>query len=192
METKKSNSRFRTFATVVYPESSPENWQTILSELKIPIFVSPLHDKDLNPTGEPKKPHYHVIAYFAGKKSCEQVREIFSTFGGVGCEPVSSLRGYCRYLCHLDNPEKAQYNINDVKCFGGADYKHEIGLPTDKYSAIREMMQFCDEHGNYSFADLLSYASFNREDWFIVLCDCGTLVMKEWLKSRTWKGGGSQ
>ena len=63
------DTRVRNFATVVYPESAPENWQEILAEQFIPAFISPLHDKDINPTGEPKKPHYHVMIMYEGKKS---------------------------------------------------------------------------------------------------------------------------
>ena len=113
-------TRYRNFATVVYPESAPENWLEIIAESKTPVFVSPIHDKDINPNGEPKKTHYHVMSMNEGKKSKEQMIEFFSSFGGVGCEVVNSLRGYARYLCHLDNPEKAQYNPEDVKAFGGA------------------------------------------------------------------------
>ena len=52
--------RTRNFATVIYPESAPSDWKEILNQEFIPAFISPLHDRDTNPTGEPKKPHYHV------------------------------------------------------------------------------------------------------------------------------------
>ncbi len=107
---RKVDTRTRNFATVVYPESAPEEWQGILAEQFIPAFISPLHDKDLNPTGEEKKAHWHVVVMFEGKKSVEQVTEIFNLIGGVGCDKVHSIRGYARYLCHLDNPDKAKYN----------------------------------------------------------------------------------
>lgn len=48
--------RTRNFATVVYPESAAEGWQDILAQQFVPIFISPLHDKDINPTGEAKNP----------------------------------------------------------------------------------------------------------------------------------------
>ena len=38
-------SRFRNFATIVYPESAPEGWLDILDEECVEAFVSPLHDK---------------------------------------------------------------------------------------------------------------------------------------------------
>lgn len=187
MEKKKGGAgRTRNFATVVYPESAPENWQEILSAEFVPSFISPLHDKDKDPTGEEKKAHYHVLIMFDSVKTNDQANDIFAKIGGVGCEKVNSIRGYARYLCHLDNPEKAQYNQDEVRCLGGADYFATIGLPTDKYKAIKEMIEFCNENGIISYSDLLEYCSVERFDWFRVLCDNGTVVIKEYLKSKSW------
>lgn len=183
---RKKDTRLRNYATVVYPESVKDNWIEILSDLHLPIFISPLHDKDINPTGEPKKAHYHVVFMFEGKKSIEQIKAITDEIGAVGQEPISSIRGYARYLCHLDNPEKAQYSTEDVRCLSGADYSAVIGLPTDKYKAIKEMMQYCKEYNIYSYADLLELAAEEHYDWYRVLCDNGTVVIKEYLKSRSW------
>ena len=186
-ETKSRGSgRTRNYATVVYPESAPTDWLRIAGELKIPMFISPLHDKDLNPTGEPKKPHYHVMILFEGVKTKEQAAELFDQIGGVGCEIVQSVRGYARYLCHLDNPDKAQYNVDDVRCFGGADYTDIIGLAIDKYKAIGEMLDFLDLHVDMTYYELLMYAREERFDWFRVLCDSGTYVIKEAIKSRKY------
>jgi len=178
--------RTRNYATVIYPESAPENWQAIFSEFCVPAFCSPLHDKDKNPTGEPKKAHWHLMLMFDAVKTPEQAKELFDSVGGVGCEKVISSRGYARYLCHLDNPEKHQYNIEDIRMFAGADYQSTIGLATDKYKAISEMIEFCEDHCMYSYSTLLLYCKENRFDWFRVLCDNGTMVMKEFLKAKFW------
>lgn len=178
--------RTRNFACVVYPESAPENWLEILQNEFVPAFVSPLHDNDLNPTGEPKKEHFHVMIMFDGVKTTEQARDIFEKIGGVGCEVVQSVRGYARYLCHLDNPEKSQYNQEAVKCLCGADYVSVIGLSLDKYKAISEMIDFCVDNNYYSYSDLLIYCRQYRFDWFRILCDSGTVVIKEFLQSRYW------
>lgn len=180
------SGRTRNFATVIYPESAPENWQDILSEQKVPAFISPLHDKDTNPFGEAKKPHYHVVVMYEGVKTMEQAEDLFNQIGGVGNEKVQSIRGYARYLCHLDNPEKYQYNQEDVRCLGGADYVSTIGLALDKYKAIGEMIDYCIENKLTSYAALLNYCRKERFDWFRVLCDNGTVVMKEFLKSYKW------
>lgn len=182
---KSRDTRTRNFATVVYPESAPGDWQDILARHCIPAFISPLHDKDINPNGEPKKPHFHVMLMFDGKKSIEQVSEVFSSIGGVGCEVVKSVRGYARYLCHLDNPEKAQYDTSDVRSIA-ADYIGVIGLAVDKYVAIGEMQDFCEKYNVFSFYALAKYARTNRPDWHRILCDCAAVYMREYLQSRTW------
>lgn len=178
--------RFRNFATVVYPESAPEDWLSQLAELCIPAFVSPLHDSDKNPTGEDKKPHFHVMFMFDSVKTREQAEDVISTIGGVGCELVQSIRGYARYLCHLDNPDKAQYEVENVRSFGGADYTSVIGLAVDRYKAIKEMMNFCKDNDIHSYAVLCDWCSENRMDWFRLLCDNASYVIKEYIKSLKW------
>ena len=184
----KSSGRGRTrnYATVVYPESADKNWKENLVQQFVPAFVSPLHDEDENPTGEKKKPHYHVLIMFDGVKTRDQAKAVIEAFGGVGCEVVNSLRGYARYLCHLDNPDKFQYDKSKVASYCGADYDAVIGLTTDKYVAIGEMIDYCVENDIVSYADLLIHSRNCEYGWFRVLCDNGTVVMKEFLKSQSW------
>lgn len=132
--------RTRNFATVVYPDSAPADWKEKLDQLHVAAFISPLHDKDINPNGEPKKAHYHVLVMFEGPKDYDtQVKPIFDEIGAVGREIVNSARGYARYLCHLDNPEKAPYSPSEVVCMGGADYYGVVTLPTDDLKIITEI-----------------------------------------------------
>lgn len=120
------------YATIVYPESADKDWLDKLEEQHIQALISPLHDKDTDAEGNPKKPHYHVILIFESLKSKNQVQEIISEFKGVGVVPVQSLGAYSRYLCHLNNPEKAQYSIEDVKEIGGINYKECCRQNEDK------------------------------------------------------------
>lgn len=178
--------RTRNFSCFVYPDSAAENWQVILSEQFVPAFISPLHDMDVNPDGEIKKPHWHVLIMYDSTKTKEQAEALISLISGVGCEVIQSLRGYARYLCHLDNPEKHQYSQEDLRALCGADYNSAIGLPTDKYKAISEMLDYCESNNVFSYSELIIYSRINRFDWFRVLCDNGTMVVKEYLKSRSW------
>lgn len=186
MADKTVTRRFRNYATVVYPDSAPENWQEILAQQFIPAFISPLHDMDVNPDGELKKHHWHVMLVYDAPKSADQAEDAFKTISGVGCEVVQSIRGYARYLCHLDNPEKHQYSPEDVRALCGADYAAVIGLVIDKYKAIKEMIEYVKQNDIFSYSELLDYCSVERFDWFRVLCDNGTIVIKEYLKSRLW------
>lgn len=186
MSEKNSIKRTRNYACIVYPESAPSDWQEILTQQFVPAFISPLHKDDVNPTGEKKKEHYHVMIMFDSVKTSEQAKELFNKIGGVGCDIIQSTRGYARYLCHLDNPEKAQYNVDEVLCLCGADYVGIIGLATDKYKALAEMQEFCDIHDVISFSLLVKYARVHRSDWYRILCDCGSIFMREYLKSKKW------
>ena len=73
--------------------------------------------------------------------------------GGVGVEPVKSVRAYARYLCHLDSPDKVCYRTEDVLSLSGADYNTMIQLASDKYSAIGEnkLRMMADEHSESDF-----------------------------------------
>ena len=186
MSKSSGSGRTRNFASVIYPDSAPENWEDILIDLKVPAFISPLHDSDCDPFGDKKKSHYHVLLMFEGVKTIEQAENIFQQIGGVGLEKVNSLRGYARYLCHLDNPEKFQYKQEEVRSLCGADFSSIIGLATDKYKAIGEMIDYCIDHKVTSYAALLNYSRHEHMDWFRVLCDSGTIVVKEFLKSYKW------
>ncbi len=180
-------ARSQNWATIVYPESAPSDWLDILGNLKIEVLVSPLHDKDKNPTGEEKKAHYHVIIMFPSVKTEEQAKEIFDTFGGVGSERVASIRGYARYLCHLDNPEKYIYDTKQVVSFGGADYFSLITLVTDKYATLAEILDFCDDNEIFLYSQLIRYCRREKFEWFRILCDGGSFMVKEYLKTAEYE-----
>ena len=188
----KGQGRTRNFACVVYEESAPSNWRTILEEQFVPAFISPYHKDDINADGQPKKPHWHVLIMFDSVKTSEQAREIFDKIGGVGCEKVTSIRGYARYLCHLDNPDKAQYEISDVISLCGADYQEIISLSSDKYKIIEEMIDFCEKYDINSFYLLSKYAFKNKETWKKALADNSAVFMREYLKSKLWSSENKQ
>lgn len=186
-KSKTKETRTRVFATIVYPDSAPVNWKQIIKDTHIPAFISPLHDKDTDPDGNQKKPHYHVLLIFDGLKNFEtQVKPIFDRFGGVGREEVLSQRGYARYLCHMDNPEKYQYDQSEVEELNGACYAVTITLPTDEIGAVEAMIDFIEDNDIYSFRKLFRWCKDNQKDWFRLLASSKTYIIKEYLKSRYW------
>ena len=68
----------RDWTFVVYPESAPEQWRTILDETYMRWVESPLHDKDVNPDGELKKPHWHILLSADGPISESAVKRLSS------------------------------------------------------------------------------------------------------------------
>ena len=159
-----------------------------LNDYHVAALVSPLHDRDTNPSGEPKKPHYHVMLIFEGPKEFEtQVKPIFDDIGGVGREMVNSARGYARYLCHLDNPEKAQYDPAEVRCMGGADYYGITNLPTDDIKMLGEIMSYIREQEIYSFAEFLEGCQLLRPDWYSLAALSRGWIIREYIKSLAWE-----
>lgn len=185
-EKKSTDQRKRNFACVVYQESAPDNWLQLVEQLHVPCLISPLHDMDSNPDGVQKKPHWHVMLMYEGKQNPDTVRSIMQAFGGVGQEIVATVRGYARYLCHLDNPEKAQYDPMEVRSLSGADYFEIVTLASDRTKAIQEMQQWCIDNDVTSYAELSQYCSNERYDLFRVLIT-STIHMSHFLKSRQWE-----
>lgn len=170
-----------------YPESAPENWKEIISSWLIDCLVSPLHEFDVNENGTRKKPHYHAILFFDSLKTFEQVHEIIEPLNGpIPIAPRGTKRNCTRYLCHLNNPEKFQYDESEVLEFQNADYETLKQRDADKYGYISEMMDFVDGQGCYSFAALMRYARDNRTEWFRALCDNSAYVMKEYCKTAAY------
>lgn len=181
-----AESRKRNWVFVIYPESAPENWRAQLKAMLVPGFISPLHDKDFNSDGEPKKPHWHVILTFKGLKSYEQVKKITDELNAPAPQVCKDVRAYARYLCHLDNPEKAQYEPAQVENMCGTDYFENIRSAADTDTALGEMMDWCMKNRCCSFYHLSNYARMNRPDWFRVLTQQRTQFLVAWLKSMKW------
>lgn len=178
-------NRFRNFSTIVYPESAPTNWRELLAEICVPAIVSPLHDKDINPDGEPKKAHWHVMLLFPGVKTLQQVTDLCKKFGGIKPQDVPSVQGLARYLIHKDDPHKAQYNPNEIECFSGADWSEIVKTSRDRYDTLEDIIAFMDERKIFSYYDLVNYCRLNNRQWFEVCCD-NTVLLKGLCMSGGW------
>lgn len=181
-----AESRTRNWTFVVYPESAPENWRNILDDLHIEWVESPLHDKDLNGDGQPKKPHIHVGVFFAGNKTYEQVKEITDSLNCPIPQRCHSARALVRYMAHLDNPEKAQYSPSDIKGHGGVDVADMLRpASSERYTLIAEMFAYIKKNNVVEFQDLVDYAKDNEFDtWFPLLCDNCAFVVGQYIKSQ--------
>lgn len=182
----KFDEKFRTrnWATVCYPESMKCNLVDILTDQHIPCLISPLHDSDVNPdSGEIKKAHYHVLFLFDGVKTRQQVSTLVDLIGGVGLEVVNSARAYARYLVHMDNPDKYQYDKDSVTCLGGADFFSLISSPSDKYGTIMDMAEYIHDNDIINFEEFFVWTMHQKPDWFRLMCDSQTFLIRTLIKS---------
>ena len=181
------NNKIRNFAFIVYKDSVSDEWENLLLDQCLNghyIF----HDKDVNPDGTMKKPHFHVLIALDGPKSYNSIKRLVTYLGGANgvFQEVNSLRGYARYLCHLDNPDKHRYDVNDVISMGNADYTLYIQTDKDKRTIVKDIIKFCRENKIYSYANLLDYCIEYRDDWFTVLNGYNGQVIRDYIKSRYW------
>lgn len=159
-----------------------------LTDKHIAGHLSPMHIRDLLPDLNIKKPHWHLLVIYESKKNFEtQVKPFFDELGGVGREEVGSLRGYARYLLHLDNPEKAQYEQQDITSFGGADYETTIHLPGDTMKAFNDIKAFINREGIIGYADLVDRLEVTSPELELVAVMKMAYPIKQYLKSKTWE-----
>lgn len=145
----------RYWAFVLYPESAPDNWKDLLQQTGLSIAVSPLHDKDIDPTGLPKKPHYHIILCYDGPTTYNNVKtNITDPLNQPIPIPLEQVRGYFRYLTHKDNPDKFQYNEKDITIINDFDIDNYNDLTRSQINSIlidiqklirdNEIIEYCD------------------------------------------------
>lgn len=179
------DNRTRSWTFILYPESAPANWKEIIDEWHIEWAQSPLHDKDLNATGEAKKPHWHIMLLFGGVKSYDQVFDLTQQINGTVPQRTHNVRAMVRYMAHLDNPDKVQYSVSEIVGYGGIDIA-ELLKPasSERYTLVKEMVQFVRDNEIIEFKDLMDYAVDNRyDDWFPLLCDNSTIMISNYIKS---------
>ena len=187
-ETTKKVEKKRNWAFVVYPDSAPEDWLDILTQTGLEIAISPLHDKDVNPTGEPKKPHYHVIACYNGPTSFNVVKKLTDQLNAPIPIPLEAVKGYYRYLTHKDNPEKYQYCEKDIKSLNGFNIANFSELTRGEVLELKKNIHtYIREHDIKEYCDLLDMLFddnlFNEYD----VATNNTLLFSTYIKSRKFK-----
>ena len=146
-----------------------------MADTHLKAFISPLHDKDADNDGVVKKPHYHVVIMADGPITQKRANELIAPYCGTkSAEYVTSLKGYIRYLAHLDDPQKAQYDPAEIVALGGADLSDALRVnfsDDDKYRNIKEIMRCCEESEIYELSALTKYAMVEREDWLPIIIE---------------------
>lgn len=152
------NVKKRNWAFVLYPESAPADWREQLQLSGLMGAISPLHDKDINPTGEPKKAHYHVILTYSGPTSYNVVKALTDSLNQPIPQALEQVRGYYRYLTHKDNPEKAQYDEREIKTINGFNIADFSELTRSEITQIKKSLQLLIRQcGITEYAELMDY-----------------------------------
>lgn len=200
-DAKRADSRGRNWTIVLYPDDLPEDWLDKVRDIKCKLVLSPLHDKDENADGTPKKPHYHALLMFGGIKSLNAVRGLFVSLFGEndnGAIPgVATIAKNCivhdtgamvRYLVHMDNPEKHQYSVDDMQAFNGADLMELLRRSMSETQSIMvEMEKYIEDNEITELCDFARAIRETKPDWYMILTTKSTVYFNAFIRSRRHK-----
>lgn len=163
MAEKKENTKKRNWTFVLYPESAPADWLEKLKLSGLMSAISPLHDKDVNPTGEKKKSHYHVLLVYSGPTTYNAVAKFTASLNATIPQALESVRGMYRYFSHKDNPEKYQYDENEITTVNGFNIADLVELTKSEVNQIKtNILRFIREVGIEEYSDLVDFLVDNE------------------------------
>ncbi len=138
---KTKEKRSNKWAFILYADSAPKNYRSVLDSLHIPYILSPWHDKDVNKeTGVILKPHKHGALFFDSLKS--------------------SPKGMYDYFTHAENSDKTQYNIEDIESGCGFDLEKFL-IDNNSGLFLTTVIDIITENDFTEFEDLVEYARFS-------------------------------
>lgn len=195
-----NGERRKVWTGLFYPDSAPPEWRDMLSEEHQKVWVSPLHDNDVwtaadekkdkaHKAGTAKKAHYHYIAEYEVQVDRDTFLKDFAFLNGpTNVKAVKSLRSMVRYLAHLDDPQKAQYDKADILTFGGAevDLVEQLGSH-ERHEALRAMRKFIKENRITDYCDFVDYCDDCEATWAQLLDDNSSYTIEKYIKSRRYK-----
>lgn len=164
---------------------TPVEFIKILQSFHVHMYLIK-HDKDLDADGVIKKVHWHVLMMWDGPVSARIADQVRFAVGGIGLEPVTSIKQYARYLCHLDEPNKHKYDTSEVIVLGQQDYLETIESAYNRYQCIDQMTRYIDSNNVRSFYSLMKFCRDSNTEWYRCLLD-NVSVMKEYIKGRQYE-----
>lgn len=136
--------------------------------------ISPLH----SPDEDDKKPHYHVVVTLPSPRELGAIsKEFIAISSNLRLFPCRNVAGYTRYLTHLDNPEKQQFDVLP-EIIGGFSYSKFVFrkiADCDYATVIDSIKSFISDNEIFSFA---AYVNF--------LCYEKNLDLLEWVVSHSY------
>lgn len=182
----KSEIKKRNWTFELYDDSSSKDWEEYLNSTGVP-YIFAYHDKDINPTGEPKKPHYHVMICFDGPVTYSNIKSYSDRVGAANgvVQPVGSVRGMVRYFCHKDNADKYQYSEDILQCRNGFDPKDYFALTVSQIKAFkRKVIEFIQDNDIEEYAELIDILMYSDEIDMFDIASQNTFFFTQYVKSR--------
>lgn len=193
----------RDWQFILYTEKySIETIIDIFEERGIISCISPIHDQDIYTKedyekykrrheeepewkiGENKKPHYHVLIHYNGPTTYNNVKVLTEDVGGTIPQKIVNNTGAYKYLCHLENPDKAQYDMKDIRITNG----YQITLSDNEILQMTwEVVEEIQKENIKEYRELVDYyKSLGDLDRFN-LVKKNVSFFKTYLNSKRWE-----
>lgn len=127
--------------------------------------------------GDPKKSHIHLMLRSKGARTGKWWSSVFEEFGLTIRENswavVGNVDSTIRYMAHLDNHEKAQYDALDVLGFGGIDLSPLVTTTgSEKLRILVDLQEYVLANGIKTYRSLVNYA-FGTHNVDYIACVTG-------------------
>ena len=160
VQTEREKRLDRKFTAIVYPDATDYNGtcDDVISRVEnwgFPEWAYILHDKDVNPDGTPKKPHYHVVVKKQSPTSLITVsRQLGIPSNYV--QPVRNWKKMIKYLVHDEQEDKIRYEVEEIVC---NDFKQVMSYfhDEDETEQARRILQYITESDCISYSQLLNW-----------------------------------
>lgn len=196
------------YSFIAYPESADIDRITETLTGAGAEWAWILHDKDKDKDGNPKKPHWHILAGWENhfptwrdfKRMCKEVGAV-----AVSSEKclVHDCAGMEEYMDHHEEPEKYQYSPDDIhlsECFDSASYQTKEMQRTKSRQARKQAsadadletfaawMDFVRDQDCEDFATLVQLARASRPELLAYMM-ANTYICRSYLDSLRICGG---
>lgn len=148
----------RYWAFLYYEDSPIKNYKEYFIEHGSRVVISPWHDRDINELdGTLKKKHKHIILCYEGPVTESNVLHTIKPFNSPIPIPQDNFKGAIKYLTHSNNPEKAQYKIEDIEFVGYDSLSDIFEITEEDIRRIWQDIKKRTEEGILEYSDLTDY-----------------------------------
>lgn len=150
-----NDKQYRNFMVLFYDESIHYNFNDVIFNLHSMKYYAYIKHQ---PETDEKTEHYHAFIHLDSATTEERLSKRL----GIPVDKVKfvkNIRGACRYLTHIDYPEKIQYSLDDVKVSGLFKRKFLKNFEDVKTEEeiIQDIYSFIDNNHCDSYAEKLKY-----------------------------------
>lgn len=158
--------RKRNFMVLFYRDTTSYNFDDVIFNIHSFKYYAYIEHQ---PETDEKKSHFHLYIHLDSATSSSALSKRLGIPVNF-VKPVKNIRGACRYLTHIDYPEKIQYSLDDVKVSGlfQREFLKQFEDIKTEQEIINDLYEWIDfwRYDTYSskLKDFISYINLHCYD----------------------------